>query len=54
MTADALIYLLAGILIVWGIAGLLALFDVSREWGWGIAFLLFGAYLALGWTALRP
>ena len=49
-----LVYLRIAIFVVWGIAGLVAYFNVSREHGWGTAFLMLGAYLALGWSTVRP
>jgi hypothetical protein len=51
---EALTALRAGLLIVWGAGGLLALRQVKQAHEWGLAWLAFGCYVALGWLALKP
>jgi hypothetical protein len=54
LTPDQIVLARAVLFLVWGFAGFIAFNDVSRQHGWGVGFLMLGAYLALGWLALRP
>lgn len=50
---DPLLYWRSAVLIIFAMPGLFAAIKVSTEWGWGIAILLYGMYLALIWIALK-
>ena len=51
---DLMTALRIGVMMLWGVMGLIAMRQVKAAHEWGLAWLAFGAYLALGWLAVRP
>jgi hypothetical protein len=51
---DLLVAIRIGVMILWGVAGLVAMWQVKAAHEWGLAWLAFGAYLAMGWLAVKP
>jgi hypothetical protein len=52
-TDELLVYWRVIVLVLWGLAGLPAVVNVQRLYGFGVALLLFGIYVVLIWIALK-